>query len=244
LLSRGQRPYLLAQILSRSWPPHATGYRVDGANHNGATAVVLADVELDVLAGSNHVPGRRTGRAWDIGPAARDRPHGWVGAMGAAAWDASQVRLPLGHQVMVASTSGAGVTMAGEGHTRTGDPVPWQVGTSGCGAHSTTGVAGTPRRGGARVTHAGLRVGGQPLEAWPAFACPAHAAELVAPRELLDRDRALLADWADRERRALAGEGWDPPTPLAVGSAARELERRAVRAALLRDPSRTDLTSR
>jgi hypothetical protein len=79
------------------------------------------------------------------------------------------------------------------------------------------------------VTHAGLRVGGQPLEAWLAFACTAHAAELVAPRELLDRDRALLADWADRERRALAGEGWDPPKPLAVGSAARALERRAIR---------------
>ena len=36
----------------------------------------------------------------------------------------------------------------------------------------------------ARVTHAGLRVGGQPLEAWLAFACTAHAAGLVAPREL------------------------------------------------------------
>jgi hypothetical protein len=36
----------------------------------------------------------------------------------------------------------------------------------------------------ARVTHAGLRVGGKPLEAWLAFACTAHAAGLVAPREL------------------------------------------------------------
>jgi hypothetical protein len=167
-----------------------------------------------------------------------------VAAMGGSAWNASRVRLPLGHQVTIASTSGADVTPASEAHTRTGDPVPWQVGTAGCGAHSTTGVAGTPRRCGARVTHVGLRVGGQPLEAWLAFACTAHAAELVAPRELLDRDRAILADWADRERRALAGEGWDPPKPLAVGSAARELERRAIRAALLRDPSRTDLTSR
>ena len=142
------------------------------------------------------------------------------------------------NSVMVASTSGADVTPASEGHTRTGEPVPWQVGTSGCGAHKTTGFAGTPCRCSARVTHPGLRIGGHPLEAWLAFACTAHAAELVAPRELLDRDRAIFADWADRERRALAGEGWDPPKPLAVGSAARELERRAIRAALLPAASR------
>ena len=36
----------------------------------------------------------------------------------------------------------------------------------------------------ARVSHAGLRVGGEPLEAWLAFACTTHAAGLVAPREL------------------------------------------------------------
>ena len=35
----------------------------------------------------------------------------------------------------------------------------------------------------ARVTHAGLQVGGKPLEAWLAFACTVHAAGLVAPRE-------------------------------------------------------------
>ena len=106
------------------------------------------------------------------------------------------------------------------------------------------GFSGTPRQCSARVTHAGLRVGGLPLEAWLAFACTAHAAELVAPRELLDRDQAVLADWADRERRALAGEGWDPPKPLAVGSAARELERRAVRAAAASWPESTDLPGR
>jgi hypothetical protein len=60
-----------------------------------------------------------------------------------------------------------------------------------------------------------------------AFACDQHRDELIAPRELLDRDRVVLDDWAERERRALAGKGWDPPQPLAVGAAARELVRRA-----------------
>jgi hypothetical protein len=37
-----------------------------------------------------------------------------------SAWNARRVRLPLGHQVTVVSTSGADVTPASEGHTRTG----------------------------------------------------------------------------------------------------------------------------
>ena len=37
----------------------------------------------------------------------------------------------------------------------------------------------------------------------------------------------VLDDWRERERRALDGKGWDPPQPLAIGSAARELVRRA-----------------
>jgi hypothetical protein len=109
----------------------------------------------------------------------------------------------------------------------TGDPIPWRVGTSGCGAYATAGFAGAPRQCSAAVTYAGLRVGGQPFEAWLAFACDLHRGELIAPRELLDRDRAVLDDWAERERRALAGEGWDRPQPLAVGAKARELVRRA-----------------
>jgi hypothetical protein len=77
------------------------------------------------------------------------------------------------------------------------------------------------------VTHAGLRLGHEPLEAWLAFACDLHRDELIAPRELLERDRRVLDDWQQRERRALGGKGWDPPKPLAIGSAARELVRRA-----------------
>ena len=111
----------------------------------------------------------------------------------------------------------------------TGDPIPWRIGTSGCGAYATAGFAGTPRQCSAAVTHVGLRVGGQPVEAWLAFACTLHAPELIAPREPLDRDQAVLADWAERERRALAGEGWHRPQPLAIGAAAQELARRAQR---------------
>jgi hypothetical protein len=75
------------------------------------------------------------------------------------------------------------------------------------------------------VTYAGLS--GEPLEAWLAFACERHRDQLTASRERLDRDRAVLTDWAERERRALDGHGWNPPHPLAVGAAARELTRRA-----------------
>ena len=109
----------------------------------------------------------------------------------------------------------------------TDDRVPWRVATATCGAYVSGGAGGAPSQCSARVTHAGLRLGGQPVAAWLAFACTVHAPQLVAPRELLDRDRAVLADWAGRERRALAGEGWDPPQPLAVGAAATELVRRA-----------------
>jgi hypothetical protein len=110
----------------------------------------------------------------------------------------------------------------------TGDPIAWRVGTSGCGAYATVGFAGAPRQCSGAVRYAGLRVGGQPVEAWLAFACTLRAPELIAPRELLDRDHFVLADWAERERPALAGEGWDSPQPLAVGAAARELVKRAL----------------
>jgi hypothetical protein len=44
---------------------------------------------------------------------------------------------------------------------------------------------------------------------------------------LLDRDRAVLDDWGQREVDALAERGWRRPEPLAVGAAARELVARA-----------------
>jgi hypothetical protein len=67
------------------------------------------------------------------------------------------------------------------------------------------------------------------FEAWLAFACAEHRGALAGPRNLLPRDRAVLARWAAREQRALAGQGWEPSRPLAIGAGARELVRRAQR---------------
>lgn len=106
------------------------------------------------------------------------------------------------------------------------DPVPWRIGTAGCGAYLTKGQTGAPRQCGAPVTHAGLILRREPLAAWLAFSCRGHHGKLIAARQVLPRDRAVLADWTARERRALDGNGWDPPQPLAVGAAARELVRR------------------
>jgi hypothetical protein len=84
----------------------------------------------------------------------------------------------------------------------------------------------TPPTCGGKVEYAGLVLQHEPLQAWPSFSCAQHRDELVGARELLNRDRAVLAAWREREGGALAGEGWDPPQPLAVGAAARELARR------------------
>jgi hypothetical protein len=109
------------------------------------------------------------------------------------------------------------------------DPVPWRVGSPSCGAYLTTGYCGASKQCAGQVIYAGLRLGRDPVEAWLAFTCDLHHDELIAPRELLDRDHAVLADWRDREQRALDGRGWDPPRPLAVGTAANYLVRRALR---------------
>ena len=67
---------------------------MDRANLNGATAFLLADLER--LAGSNDAAGCIR-RASDTRPAAGEPDlMGRVAATGAAAWDASRVRLPLG----------------------------------------------------------------------------------------------------------------------------------------------------
>jgi hypothetical protein len=44
-----------------------------------------------------------------------------------------------------------------------------------------------------------------------------HTEHLVGARLLLERDRVVLADWQQRERDALAGQGWQRPEPHAVG---------------------------
>jgi hypothetical protein len=89
-----------------------------------------------------------------------------------------------------------------------GSRIPWRVGTAGCGAYDTTGHMGAPRQCSAPVMYAGLRAGGVSVEAWLAFSCHHHRDQLTAARELLDRDRVVLDDWRERERRALAGQKW------------------------------------
>jgi hypothetical protein len=106
------------------------------------------------------------------------------------------------------------------------DATPWRLAAAGCGAF---GHAGTPCGCQGAVTHAGLILREHPVQAWLAFSCSMHTDDLIAARPLLDRDRAVLADWRARERRALDGQGWDPPRPLAVGAAANYLVRRALR---------------
>jgi hypothetical protein len=105
--------------------------------------------------------------------------------------------------------------------------IPWRIGTARCGGYATVGHTGAPHQCGALVTHAGLVLQQEPVAAWLAFSCQQHRDQLIGARLLLERDRAVLADSAERERRALAGQGWDSPQPLATGSAARELVRRA-----------------
>lgn len=112
-------------------------------------------------------------------------------------------------------------------HDGTVGDLPWRVGTPRCGAYVPSGAGGAPAQCQAEVTHAGLRLGAEPVEVWRAFSCRRHASELRAPRELLDRDREVLADWHAREQSALNRQPWDPPGPIAVGAAAREIVRRA-----------------
>jgi len=89
-----------------------------------------------------------------------------------------------------------------------------------------------------RARSAGAR-GRQP-EAWLAFTCDEHVGQLVAPRELLDRDREVLERWRAEEHREYSAElPWRPPQPLAQGSDAVELVERARRWAERDGPSRT-----
>jgi hypothetical protein len=103
----------------------------------------------------------------------------------------------------------------------TGARIPWRVGTARCGEYDTTGHTGARLSAARRWYTPGLRVGGEPVEAWLAFSCQHHRDQLIAPRELLDRDGAVLADWQERERRNARGWGLHPPQPLAAGAAAR-----------------------
>jgi hypothetical protein len=105
------------------------------------------------------------------------------------------------------------------------------------------GPGGQPRQCPGPVTRCGLvlrqRFDGRPPEAWLAFACDEHFGVLVAARELLDRDRAVLDEWRAEERHTSSAERpWRAPQPLATGAEAVALVERARRWAERHRPTR------
>ena len=92
-----------------------------------------------------------------------------------------------------------------------------------CGGY-TQGVVTAPTRCQARVVAAGVVFFERSTPSgWWTFACAEHVGELVAPRALLDRDRAELARRRRRHGEPGDDPGDEPTTPLATGRQAREL---------------------
>jgi hypothetical protein len=113
-------------------------------------------------------------------------------------------------------------------------PIPFRLGAPCCGAMVPRGPSGQPKQCPRAVRRCGLvlrrREGLRPAEAWLAFACDKHAEGLVAPRALLDRDRAVLEAWRAEARRKYSTERpWRAPQPLARGVDAVKLVERARR---------------
>jgi hypothetical protein len=118
-------------------------------------------------------------------------------------------------------------------------PMSFRLGAGSCGAIVPTGPHGQPTSCPAPVTRCGLllhRPKNLPAEAWLAFACETHAVRLVAARELLDRDRAVLDRRRAEEQRWRPGTPprgrpglWRRPEPLARGGEAVQLVERARR---------------
>ncbi len=77
----------------------------------------------------------------------------------------------------------------------------------------------------AEPTVAGLWYAAYSRTTWLGFACDTHADELIAPRPLLPRDRAVLDSRWDRHRTEVAGRRWsgEAEGPLARGAAAQRL---------------------
>ena len=86
-----------------------------------------------------------------------------------------------------------------------------------------------PAHCGAEPTRAGVWHSRQGRTAWLAFACDQHSSDLIAPRELLPRDRDALDRRRDKRRTQLAGHRWagEQEGPLARSSAAERLIERA-----------------
>ena len=81
----------------------------------------------------------------------------------------------------------------------------------------------------AQPTVAGLWYAAHGRTVWLGFACRRHADELIAPRQLLPRDRDVLERRRDRHRTQMAGRRWagEQEGPLARGPAAERLVERA-----------------
>jgi hypothetical protein len=106
--------------------------------------------------------------------------------------------------------------------------VSFYVFAAGCGGIVYRGGQG-PAHCGAEPTRVGLWYSRQGRTAWLAFACDEHSSDLIAPRELLPRDRDALNRRRDKRRTQLAGHRWagEKEGPLARGSAAERLIERA-----------------
>ena len=104
----------------------------------------------------------------------------------------------------------------------------FHVMAAGCGGMVYRGGQG-PVHCGAEPTVAGLWFARQGQTVWLAFACDIHADDLIAPRELLPRDRDALNRRRDKRRTQLTGHRWagEQEGPLARGAAAERLIDRA-----------------
>ena len=105
---------------------------------------------------------------------------------------------------------------------------PFRVLNAGCGGyvhHDLRAPAGCS----APPTVAGLRFSERDRTAWLGFACDAHAAELIAPRPLLPRDRDVLERRRAQKETELDGRRWAGlrEGPLARGAAAERLVEQA-----------------
>jgi hypothetical protein len=101
---------------------------------------------------------------------------------------------------------------------------PFAASSPGCGARVAAGSTISGSRCGAAPTWAGLIYYSGPGEAWLAFTCDRHRGRLIAPRRLLERDRAEIAARRERIRRTVEDKApWVKPKPAATGAAARRL---------------------
>jgi hypothetical protein len=99
---------------------------------------------------------------------------------------------------------------------------------AGCGGMVRRGRQ-CPEHCHAEPTVAGLWFAVHGRTVWLGFACDQHAADLIAARPLLSRDRDVLDRRRDKRRTQLAGRRWagEEEGPLARGAAGERLVARA-----------------